>query len=218
MEKAQGAEKACGMKAPDRTGAACKAKSPCAAEIHHRADAACGMEKLRGAEKVCGIKETYRMGMPHGMEKARGAEAARGAEKVRELEIPCGMETSHKMEESRGIKAPRGMGEPVKWARAQILDAAKQCVCGGRDRQYGSPEDNFRLIAALWAPYLHARRKDHGGLLRLDPEDIAAMMVLFKIARIATGRYSADSWIDTAGYAACGGEIGSSAEELAKRY
>ena len=36
------------------------------------------------------------------------------------------------------------------------------------------------------------------------------MMVLFKMARVATGSYSADSWVDAAGYAACGGEIGSS--------
>ena len=33
------------------------------------------------------------------------------------------------------------------------------------------------------------------------------MMALLKIARIATGGPKEDSWVDLAGYAACGGEI-----------
>lgn len=39
------------------------------------------------------------------------------------------------------------------------------------------------------------------------PTDVAAMMGLFKIARIATGHRKADNWVDLAGYAACGGEL-----------
>lgn len=39
------------------------------------------------------------------------------------------------------------------------------------------------------------------------PEDVAAMMALLKIARIASGHAKADNWVDLAGYAACGGEI-----------
>lgn len=42
---------------------------------------------------------------------------------------------------------------------------------------------------------------------RVEPEDVAAMMSLLKIARVATGHGKADNWIDLAGYAACGGEI-----------
>lgn len=34
------------------------------------------------------------------------------------------------------------------------------------------------------------------------------MMALLKIARIATGQAKSDSFVDLAGYAACGGEIG----------
>lgn len=41
----------------------------------------------------------------------------------------------------------------------------------------------------------------------LGPDDVAAMMMLLKIARIATGEPKEDNWIDAAGYAACGGEI-----------
>lgn len=39
------------------------------------------------------------------------------------------------------------------------------------------------------------------------PEDVAAMLALLKIARIASGHAKADNWVDLAGYAACGGEI-----------
>lgn len=33
--------------------------------------------------------------------------------------------------------------------REEILAAAKQCVCGDRDQDYGSPEKSFNMIAAL---------------------------------------------------------------------
>ena len=37
--------------------------------------------------------------------------------------------------------------------RAETLDKAKACVCGHRENEYGSPEDNFKTIAALWSMY-----------------------------------------------------------------
>ena len=89
--------------------------------------------------------------------------------------------------------------------RTEILDAAKACVCGQREEDYGTPEDNFGLIADLWGVYL---RKKGCVSTYILPEDVAAMMALLKIARIATGSKKADSWVDLAGYAACGGEIG----------
>lgn len=33
--------------------------------------------------------------------------------------------------------------------RAEILEAARVCVCGEREQDYGSPEDSFGLIAQL---------------------------------------------------------------------
>lgn len=38
--------------------------------------------------------------------------------------------------------------------RAEILETAKVCVCGKREQDYGSPEDNFQIIADLWSVYL----------------------------------------------------------------
>lgn len=84
--------------------------------------------------------------------------------------------------------------------RAEILEAARKCVCGQREHDYGNPEDNFQRIADLWSAYL-------GNGTRFSPKDVAVMMVLLKAARIRTGTGTDDSFIDIAGYAACAGEI-----------
>lgn len=88
--------------------------------------------------------------------------------------------------------------------REEILAAAKKCVCGDREQDYGSPERNFQTIANLWEDYLAS--KGHV-VVDIAPPDVAAMLALLKIARIASGHAKGDNWIDLAGYAACGGEL-----------
>jgi hypothetical protein len=90
--------------------------------------------------------------------------------------------------------------------RKEILDTALKCVNGERDAQYGNPENNFQTIANFWMIYLSSRR---GGdcIVDITPEDVAAMLALLKVSRIASGQAKDDNWIDLAGYAACGGEI-----------
>lgn len=41
----------------------------------------------------------------------------------------------------------------------------------------------------------------------IKPADVCVMMALLKIARIQTGRYKADSYVDACGYLALAGEI-----------
>ena len=86
--------------------------------------------------------------------------------------------------------------------RAEILTAAKRCVCGDREQDYGTPERNFDTIAKFWTAYLD---------YPVNATDVAAMLALLKIARISSGHAKDDNWIDLAGYAACGGEIESEA-------
>lgn len=93
-----------------------------------------------------------------------------------------------------------------KLTRADILHAAEKCVCGQREQDYGTPEDNFETIAELWETYLRHACVDEAGGVYIDANDVAMMMALLKIARIAAGGGKADSWIDLAGYAACGAE------------
>lgn len=81
--------------------------------------------------------------------------------------------------------------------RAEILEAARVCVCGEREQDYGTPEDSFAFIASLWTVYLNTP---------ITPKDVAMMMALLKVARIKRGD-KADSFVDLAGYAACAGEI-----------
>ena len=83
--------------------------------------------------------------------------------------------------------------------RKEILNAAIKTVCEERQDSYGKPEDNFAIIADLWSGYL--------GNVVLKAEDVAMMMILLKIARIQTGKYKPDNYIDIAGYAACAAEV-----------
>ena len=97
--------------------------------------------------------------------------------------------------------------------RSDILDAAKKCVCGQREQDYGSPESNFQLIADLWNDYLRLPydhtdiNESRDRIPEITPTDVAMMMALLKIARIKNGGGTGDSFVDLAGYAACGGEI-----------
>lgn len=80
--------------------------------------------------------------------------------------------------------------------REQLLDNARERVTGQRSQDYGKVEDNFSTIAQLWGGYMDKT---------ISCEDVAALMVLLKIARIKGGSTD-DSWVDVAGYAACGAE------------
>lgn len=85
--------------------------------------------------------------------------------------------------------------------REELLEKARICVCGEREQDYGTPENNFGVIADLWSDYLQTQ---------IDRRDVAAMMILLKVARIANSYCGGtdDTWVDIAGYAACGAEIG----------
>lgn len=90
--------------------------------------------------------------------------------------------------------------------RKKILESAMCCVCGDRE-DYGTPERNFELIGEMWTTYLKAKCVSPEADVYISGEDVATLMCLFKIARIATGRGKTDSSIDLAGYAACAGEL-----------
>lgn len=84
--------------------------------------------------------------------------------------------------------------------RQQVLDAAARAVLHDRAKAHGNPEDTFDLIAQLWSAYIG---------VEFEPHDVAAMMVLFKLGRIRGNPQHFDSWVDVAGYSACGSELAS---------
>lgn len=81
--------------------------------------------------------------------------------------------------------------------REETLDKAKAVVTRDRNDQYGLPESTFGTIAGLWSAYLDRS---------ITPKDVAVMMILLKCAR-TMHNVSDDTWIDIAGYAACGAEV-----------
>jgi Domain of unknown function (DUF6378) len=75
-----------------------------------------------------------------------------------------------------------------------------------RQGRYGAPNKNFTNIAALWTAHLRGR---YGELatIALDEADVAVMSAMIKMARLAETPDHEDSWVDLAGYAACGFQV-----------
>ena len=81
-----------------------------------------------------------------------------------------------------------------------VLDEASRTINGERQDQYGKPEDCFALIANYWTTYLGSRGFLQEGQIGLHKEDVAMLMVLFKIAREAHS-HKRDNIVDLCGYA-----------------
>jgi hypothetical protein len=95
-----------------------------------------------------------------------------------------------------------------------LLDEAAETL-EARGKPYGGAEDNFERIARLWSAHLVNRYNDYLGNLTLDRKDVAIMMILLKTARLANDPEHRDSWVDIAGYAACGGALGQAPADTA---
>lgn len=88
--------------------------------------------------------------------------------------------------------------------RSEILKAATKAVAD-RGLNYGTPEENFERIARHWNT--HLTNRFGVGSNGLASTDVAIMLALVKIARLENDPSHLDSWVDIAGYAACGGEL-----------
>ena len=85
--------------------------------------------------------------------------------------------------------------------RVEALREAARIISGERNKQYGNPEDNFERTAKIWSVILGTE---------ISNEDVAMMMIGLKVARYASkSGFQPDTWVDIAGYAACGYEVGS---------
>lgn len=97
---------------------------------------------------------------------------------------------------------------PIPITRRTVLETAIKTICEDRMDQYGNPENNFQTIADMWTTYLRAAEVISPTTdAVIMPHDVAAMMCMLKLARVATGAAKLDNWVDLAGYAALGGEM-----------
>ena len=105
------------------------------------------------------------------------------------------MKLLHPERELANLKLKPSDEGPVRRA---VLNEAAAIVTGAREAAYGGPEQSFGTIADLWSVYLGRA---------VAPHDVAALLALLKLARLKhSGGQHRDSWVDLAGYAACGAE------------
>src|ERR1700678_1741999 len=103
--------------------------------------------------------------------------------------------------------------DPSAARKRACLEAAIAACCGDRAFNYGAPENNFRRIGDLWNAWWNVRVPSTDDTAPFGPVDIAVMNILLKVARLANTPSHNDSWIDIAGYAACGADITRSGEQ-----
>lgn len=88
------------------------------------------------------------------------------------------------------------MSERLKRGES-LFKAASDIINGDRQDQYGDPEDSFETIGVLWAMYLE--RIVGNFRVEISPQNVAMMMVLFKIVR-EWNQFKPDNVIDWTGY------------------
>lgn len=81
-----------------------------------------------------------------------------------------------------------------------ILKEAEEVIYGDREKTYGDPGRNLRIVADYWNTYLISKGFDF--LEGLDYDDVCNMMVLLKVARLANSPMHRDSLVDVCGYLA----------------
>jgi len=81
--------------------------------------------------------------------------------------------------------------------KLEALEAAKNAVVE-RGENYGGVRENHQRIAALWSVVLGQD---------VTPEQVVLCMTCLKVARLMETPDHEDSWVDIAGYGACGAEI-----------
>ena len=88
--------------------------------------------------------------------------------------------------------------------RAEYLHLAEKTICRDRQDVHGNPENTFELIAQYWSTFLSAETNQ---TVTLCGADVAAMMALFKIARMQVNPFHHDNIVDGLGYLAISGEL-----------
>jgi Domain of unknown function (DUF6378) len=84
-------------------------------------------------------------------------------------------------------------------AKVSVLEEAQTIIYGDREKTYGHPAKNLKTIASMWTAYMN--NMDDGNF-NVTAKDVAAMMMLVKVARFANDPSHRDNLVDVCGYAA----------------
>ena len=83
--------------------------------------------------------------------------------------------------------------------KVSVLEEAQSIIYGDREKTYGHPAKNLKTIANMWNAYLN--NMDDANF-SVTAKDVAAMMMLVKVARYANDPSHRDNLVDICGYAA----------------
>ena len=90
--------------------------------------------------------------------------------------------------------------------RKLLLEDAIRIVCADRNHAYGEPLRNLSRTADLLNAFLRGRTPPFKAQRDFTADDVAAIGIILKLARLAPSPDLRDTWEDIAGYAAIGWE------------
>lgn len=93
--------------------------------------------------------------------------------------------------------------------RKQVLDTAADAVLRQRNKSYGEPDEDFQRIAAIWNAMGYTAPSGRP----MSGHDVSVLLIGLKMSRLTWNPLHQDSWVDIAGYSACGLETASLQEE-----
>ncbi|MFB9926288.1 DUF6378 domain-containing protein [Amycolatopsis halotolerans] len=90
--------------------------------------------------------------------------------------------------------------------RKSLLRKAESLVNGDRNNQYGPPHQDFQRTADVLSSLGFCFTEGRGATRDIEAHDVAIILAAVKLSRLAWSPEKEDSWVDLAGYAACGRE------------
>lgn len=125
----------------------------------------------------------------------------------------CSMRSDHTLGCASGLAVGVQLDPAtLKSPRASALDEARRLVTGDRNNQYGPPTQDFQRTADLLNALGYQRVDATDEIHDIQPSDVAIIIAQVKVSRIMHSRGKRDSWVDLAGYAACGYECATEEE------
>jgi hypothetical protein len=119
------------------------------------------------------------------------------------MEIPPGFNTLRPAPVEKGSQQVPTLHDSP---RASMLAEASKLITGDRNNQYGPPTQDFDRTAALLNALGYHRTDAEDIVHDIVASDVALIVAQVKMSRIIHSRGKRDSWVDLAGYAACGYE------------